>query len=91
MDPEGKPLAIELDRHHTDIPRRFLERMSDSEYLTGDAIQLQGGNGYTNGYLIERKWRDARLTTIIGGTGETQRKAVVDGPFPRSSKCAHQI
>jgi alkylation response protein AidB-like acyl-CoA dehydrogenase len=52
--------------------------------VTGDGIQLHGGNGYTTEHQVERHWRDARLTTIFEGTSEIQRKIVADRLLPRS-------
>jgi len=52
--------------------------------VTGDGIQLHGGNGYTTEHQVERHWRDARLTTIFEGTSEIQRKIVSDRLLPRS-------
>ena len=44
--------------------------------VTGDAIQIHGGNGYTTERQVERYWRDARLTTIFEGTSEIQRRTI---------------
>jgi alkylation response protein AidB-like acyl-CoA dehydrogenase len=52
--------------------------------VTGDGIQLHGGNGYTTEHQVERHWRDARLTTIFEGTSEIQMKIVADRLLPRS-------
>lgn len=49
-----------------------------AERVTGDALQIFGGNGYTTEYSAERYWRDARLTTIFEGTSEIQRKIISD-------------
>jgi alkylation response protein AidB-like acyl-CoA dehydrogenase len=46
--------------------------------VTGDAIQIHGGNGYTTEFAVERYWRDARLTTIFEGTSEIQRRIISD-------------
>jgi butyryl-CoA dehydrogenase len=46
--------------------------------VTGDGIQIHGGNGYTTEFAVERYWRDARLTTIFEGTSEIQRRIVSD-------------
>lgn len=37
------------------------------------AVQVFGGSGYIQGYLPERLYRDARITTIYEGTSEIQR------------------
>ena len=52
--------------------------------VTGDAIQLHGGNGYTTERQVERYWRDARLTTIFEGTSQIQQKIISDRLLPRS-------
>jgi alkylation response protein AidB-like acyl-CoA dehydrogenase len=46
--------------------------------VTGDGLQLHGGNGYTTERAVERYWRDARLTTIFEGTSEIQRRTISD-------------
>jgi hypothetical protein len=41
------------------------------------ALQLHGGAGYMNEYLIARLWRDARVTRIFGGTNEIMKEVVL--------------
>jgi alkylation response protein AidB-like acyl-CoA dehydrogenase len=53
--------------------------------VTGQAMQLHGGNGYTTERRVERYWRDARLTTIFEGTSEIQRRIISDRMLPRPS------
>jgi alkylation response protein AidB-like acyl-CoA dehydrogenase len=50
--------------------------------VTGQAMQLHGGNGYTTERRVERYWRDARLTTIFEGTSEIQRRIISDRMLP---------
>jgi alkylation response protein AidB-like acyl-CoA dehydrogenase len=52
--------------------------------VTGDGIQLHGGNGYTTERQVERHWRDARLTTIFEGTSQIQQRIISDRLLPRS-------
>lgn len=40
------------------------------------ALQLHGGAGYMNEYMIARLWRDARVTRIFGGTSEIMKEVV---------------
>ncbi|GAA2562189.1 acyl-CoA dehydrogenase family protein [Mycolicibacterium diernhoferi] len=42
-------------------------------YVTDEAIQILGGNGYTRDYPVERMHRDAKIFTIFEGTSEIQR------------------
>ncbi|KAA9166086.1 acyl-CoA dehydrogenase [Amycolatopsis acidicola] len=52
--------------------------------VTGQAMQLHGGNGYTTERRVERYWRDARLTTVFEGTSQIQQKIIADRVLPRS-------
>lgn len=52
--------------------------------VTGEAMQIHGGNGYTTERAVERYWRDARLTTIFEGTSEIQRVIISDRLLGRS-------
>jgi alkylation response protein AidB-like acyl-CoA dehydrogenase len=46
--------------------------------VTGDGIQLHGGNGYTTERNVERYWRDARLTTIFEGASQIQQHIIAE-------------
>lgn len=41
--------------------------------ITGMAVQMHGGYGFTKDYSVERNYRDARVFTIYEGTSEIQR------------------
>jgi len=45
-------------------------------YVTDEAIQILGGNGYTRDYPVERMHRDAKIFTIFEGTSEIQRLVI---------------
>lgn len=49
--------------------------------ITGKAIQIFGGYGYTKDYPVERFFRDARVFTIYEGTSEIQRIVISDHIF----------
>jgi acyl-CoA dehydrogenase len=40
------------------------------------ALQMHGGAGYMNEYMVARLWRDARVTRIFGGTSEIMKEVV---------------
>jgi alkylation response protein AidB-like acyl-CoA dehydrogenase len=44
--------------------------------VTDMALQLHGGAGYMNEYLVARLWRDARVTRIFGGTNEIMKEVI---------------
>ena len=50
---------------------------SETQWLITDAaLQLHGGAGYMNEYLIARLWRDARVQRIHGGTSEIMKEII---------------
>jgi alkylation response protein AidB-like acyl-CoA dehydrogenase len=51
---------------HTDMQGRICD----------GSLQLHGGAGYMNEYMIARLWRDARVTRIFGGTNEIMKEVV---------------
>jgi alkylation response protein AidB-like acyl-CoA dehydrogenase len=44
--------------------------------VTNRAIQIHGGRGMTFDYLVEKLWRDAKLTEIGEGASEIQRMVI---------------
>jgi alkylation response protein AidB-like acyl-CoA dehydrogenase len=44
--------------------------------LVDMALQLHGGAGYMNEYVVARLWRDARVKRIYGGTSEIMREVI---------------
>ncbi len=49
--------------------------------VTGTAVQLHGGYGYTTDYPVERYYRDVRVFTIYEGTSEIQRTVIANHLF----------
>jgi len=62
------------------MAKLFASRTANS--IVYDALQMHGGVGYTEEFLIERLFRDARVTELYEGTSEIQRlvisKAVIE-------------
>jgi len=44
--------------------------------VCNDALQIFGGSGYLKGMGVERRYRDAKITTIYEGTNEIQRVVI---------------
>jgi alkylation response protein AidB-like acyl-CoA dehydrogenase len=47
-----------------------------ANHVTNRAIQIHGGRGLTREYLVEKLWRDAKLTEIGEGASEIQRLVI---------------
>jgi alkylation response protein AidB-like acyl-CoA dehydrogenase len=65
------------DLPHTEAgaqAKLFASEMARS--LTGEAIQILGGYGYTKEFPVERYFRDAKVTEIYEGTSEIQRLVI---------------
>jgi alkylation response protein AidB-like acyl-CoA dehydrogenase len=45
-------------------------------WICDRAVQIHGGYGYSREYLVERLYRDVRVTTIYEGTSEIQRMVI---------------
>lgn len=50
-------------------------------WVTTEAIQVLGGNGFTKEYPVERYFRDAKITEIYEGTSEIQRVVIASNEF----------
>ena len=46
--------------------------------VTGQAIQIYGGYGYTREFPVERFYRDARVLTIYEGTSQIQKMVIAN-------------
>ena len=61
--------------------------------VTGEAIQILGGYGYTKEFPVERFYRDAKITEIYEGTSEIQRLVIarhILGRQTREEPVAHE-
>ena len=50
-----------------------------AEKVCSEAIQIHGGYGFLSDYLVQKYYRDARITQIYEGTSEIQRLIVARG------------
>ncbi|AIE87885.1 acyl-CoA dehydrogenase family protein [Fimbriimonas ginsengisoli] len=66
---EGKPVIKE-----SSMAKLYASETSNR--VTNRAIQIHGGRGMTPEYLVEKLWRDAKLTEIGEGCSEIQRMVI---------------
>ncbi|MCW4456558.1 isovaleryl-CoA dehydrogenase [Flavobacterium sp. MXW15] len=68
-----------------DAAGAILYSAEKATWLTGQAIQILGGNGYINEYPTGRLWRDAKLYEIGAGTSEIRRMLIGRELFQRTA------
>src|SRR5271169_2961518 len=76
--------AIEEFAAECSMVKVYASEMLD--YVVDEGVQIHGGYGYHQDYVVERAYRDSRINRLFEGTSEINRLVITGMPLKRASR-----
>ncbi len=76
--------AVEEYAAECSMVKVFAAEMLD--YVADEGVQIHGGYGFHQDYMVERAYRDARINRLFEGTSEINRLVISGMPLKRAAR-----
>jgi alkylation response protein AidB-like acyl-CoA dehydrogenase len=76
--------AVEEYAAECSMVKVFASEMLD--YVVDEGVQIHGGYGFHQDYVVERAYRDSRINRLFEGTSEINRLVIMAMPLKRAAR-----